>query len=138
MFANFVQAFHRYHRGLAKMPRSWKPWLILLLVLNMIAPWFWIDQIEAQVIFGVALMNYVTFVILTGVSGFSRLLGLGHIYWIPLAAFLVTRLETCPGDTSFGLWIRAVIVFDLISVLIDIANVVRYVRGDREEMVEGL
>jgi hypothetical protein len=138
MFREFVKAFVRYHRGLGKMPISWKPWLITLLVANMIVPWFWMDRLEAQVVFGVALLNYFSFVILTGVSGFSRLLGLGHIYWIPLIWFLCLRLELFPANTAFGLWIRAVIILDAGCLLLDAANVIRYVRGDHEEMVQGL
>ena len=120
------------------MPTSWKPWLITLLFANMIAPFFWANQFEAQVVFGVALLNYLTFIILTGLSGFSRLLGFGHIYWIPLICFLWTRLDIVPADTAFGIWIRAVIVLDAGSLLLDFANVVRYFRGDREEMVQDL
>lgn len=138
MFRASVRAFSRYHRGLRKMPNAWKPWLILLLSANMIVPLFWINRLEAQVVFGVALLNYLTFVILTGISGFSRLLGLGHIYWIPLIYFLWTRLEMFPPDTVYGFWIRIVVLLNTGSVVLDAANVVRYIQGDRSEMVQGL
>jgi hypothetical protein len=138
MFPAFRKAFIRYHRGLGRMPIAWKPWLISLLVANMVVPLFWLNQLEAQVVFGVALLNYLTFIVLTGLSGFSRLLGLGHIYWIPLICFLWLRMDMFPADTSYGIWIRIVIVLDAGSVLLDAANVIRYCRGDREEMVQGL
>lgn len=138
MFRKFVKAVVRYHRGLRMMPISWKPWLISLLVANMIVPWFWMDRLEAQVVFGVALLNYLSFIILTGVSGFSRLLGLGHIYWIPLVWFLCLRLEMFPANTAYGVWIRTVIILNAGCLLLDVANVIRYVRGDHEEMVRGL
>lgn len=138
MFRKFVKAFVRYHRGLRKMPLSWKPWLISLLVANMIVPWFWMNRLEAQVVFAVALLNYFSFIVLTGFGGFSRLLGLGHIYWIPLICFLWLRLEMLPANTAYGFWIRAVIILNAGSLLFDAANVIRYVRGDRDEMVQGL
>ena len=138
MFREFIKAFARYHRGLAKMPVAWKPWLITLLFANMVAPFFWVNQLEAQVVFGAALLNYGTFVLLTGLSGFSRLLGLAHLYWVPLIGFLWMRLDLFPADTTYGIWIRAVIILDAGSLLLDAANVVRYLRGDREEMVQGL
>ena len=138
MFHKFVKAFVRYHRGLRKMPVAWKPWLIALLFANMVVPWAWMNRLEAQVVFGVALVNYFSFVILTGLSGFSRLLGLGHVYWIPLVYFLWLRTDVFPADTAYGIWIRAVVVLDAGSLLLDAANVIRYVRGDREEMVQGL
>jgi len=138
MIRVFFNALVKYHRGLAKMPLAWKPWLISLLAANMIAPLFWLDRLEAQVVFGVALLNATTFVILTAISGFSRLLGLAHIYWIPLIFFLWMRLDLFPSETAYGFWIRAVIVLDAGSVVLDAANVFRYFRGEREEMVKGL
>jgi hypothetical protein len=138
MLRTFVKAVVRYHRGLRMTPAAWKPWLISLLVANMIAPLFWMNRIEAQIVFGVALLNYLTFILLTGISGFSRLLGLAHVYWIPLICFLWTRLEMFPSDTAYGAWIRIVIILNTGSVLLDTANVIRFCRGDRAEMVEGL
>lgn len=120
------------------MPVAWKPWLISLLVANMVVPWFWMDRIEAQVVFVVALLNYFTFVVLTGISGFSRLLGWGHIYWIPLIWFLCLRLGMHPANSMYGFWIRAVIVLNAGCLLLDAANVIRYARGDHDEMVQGL
>jgi hypothetical protein len=120
------------------MPLRWKPWLISLLAANMIAPLFWIHRWEAQVVFGTALLNGATFVVLTAISGFSRLLGLGHIYWIPLVCFLWQRLDQVPGDTAYGFWLRAVIVLNCGSLVLDASNVVRYIAGDRDEMVGGL
>lgn len=138
MMRKLASAFVRYHRGLGRMPLRWKPWLVMLLTANMIAPLFWIGRIEAQVVLGVALLNGATFVVLTAVSGFSRLLGLGHLFWIPLVYFLWSRLDLYPDHTLYGSWLRAVILLNCGSLLLDGWNVVRYIRGDRVELVEGL
>lgn len=138
MISAFFKAVVRYHRGLARMPLSWKPWLFSLLGANMIAPLFWFDRFEAKVVFCVALLNFVTFVFLTAVSGFSRLLGLAHVYWIPLVCFLWMRLDMFPVSTAYGFWIRTVIVLNTGSVILDAANVFRYIRGERQELVKGL
>ncbi len=135
----FGKAFVRYHRGLGRMPVSWKPWLLSLLAANMIVPLFYLHvSLEAWVIFGVALLNGATFVVLTALTGFSRLLGLGHIFWIPLVVWLWGRLEAFPGSSLFACWLWAVVILDTGSVVLDAANVVRFIRGDRAEMVEGL
>ncbi len=136
MFRAFLESAVRYHRGLRGAPTAWKPWLVSLLIANMIAPWFWMNQLEAQVVFGVACLNYLTFILLTGLHGFSRILGLAHVYWIPLLIFLWTRLATIPPTSGFGAWIRIVILLDAGSVLLDVANVVQYIRGDRAEMFQ--
>jgi hypothetical protein len=138
MLRELGSAFIKYHRGLGKMPLHWKPWLAALFVANMIVPLFCMHKFEARVVFGVALLNGATFVVLTAISGFSRLLGLGHIWWFPLIYFLWLRLDTFPAASLYGFWIRAVIVLNAGSLVLDIANVIRYARGDRAEMVEGL
>lgn len=133
------EAFVRYHRGLGKMPLRWKPFLTCLLVANMIAPLFAMYRLECQVLFGVALLNGAMFVVLTAYTGFSRLLGFGHIFWIPLIVFLTLRLDDLPADdTVHRTWMLVVVALNGISLLLDTYNVIRYFRGDRDELVAGL
>ena len=75
---------------------------------------------------------------LTARFGFTRIIGLGHLFWIPLVAFLILRLGAIPADDFFGLWIRAVIVLNSIALAIDAVDVVRWLAGDRQETVAGL
>ncbi len=138
MIRTLATAFVDYHRGLALMPVKWKPWLGSLFVANMVIPLFFMQRLEARVVFLVALIHGAMFVCLTAASGFSRLLGLAHILWFPMIAFLFFRLDLWPPDAFYGLWIRAVIVLDAGSLILDATNVVRYIAGEREEMVAGL
>jgi hypothetical protein len=135
---SLAHAFVRYHRGLGRMPIRWKPWLLSLLLANMIVPLFYLTRLEAQVVLSTALLGGATFVLLTAMTGFTRLLGLAHLVWIPLILWLFTRLEQVPGDSTYGIWIRAVVVLNSVSLVLDTVNVYRYVRGERQEMVAGL
>jgi hypothetical protein len=65
-------------------------------------------------------------------------LGLGHILWIPLVGWLALRLGQIPADDAFGMWIRGVMLLNTVSLVIDTADVVRFVTGDRKELVAGL
>ena len=76
--------------------------------------------------------------LLTSHFGFTRILGLGHLPWLPLLAWLVFRLESIPAEDVFGLWIRGVLLINSVSLLLDVADVVRYAIGDRKELVHGL
>ena len=73
--------------------------------------------------------------LLTGRFGFTRILGLGHIFWIPLVIYLISRIGSYPATEVYGLWMRSVIILNSISLVIDITDVVRYIRGDRTETV---
>ena len=130
-----MNAFIKFNRGLLAMPLPWRLWLVLLLTLNLIAPLVFIERLEAQVTLAALLVSMALMTGLTGLSGFSRLVGLGHIVWIPLLFFLWTRLGEIPAADAFGLWVRAVIAINATSLVIDAVDVIRYAAGERAETV---
>ncbi len=133
-----MRAFIKFNKGVMKMPVQWQLWLLLLVCVNLIIPLFFIDRLEARLVVGAFLGSVLLMTILTAVSGFTRLLGLGHILWLPLLYFLWTRLDQIPGDNLFGIWVRTLMMLNAVSLVIDAADVIRYVAGDRAETVKGL
>ncbi len=87
----------------------------------------------AAIMASMALMTLIT-----ATTGFSRLMGLGHIFWIPLLFFLGTQLDQIPPDDGFGVWVRALMVINATSLVIDAVDVFRYLAGERMEIVKGL
>ena len=104
----------------------------------MIAPIVFLNRLEAQITLATMLASMGLMTVLTARFGFSRILGLGHILWIPLLIFLFPRLSSIPADSPFGIWIRALFVVNVMSLLIDAADVIRYISGDHEETVTDL
>ena len=133
-----MRAFIKFNKGMMKMAVPVRLWLILLVTLNVVVPLFYLDRLEAQVVVGTILASMLLMTVLTGLSGFTRLLGLGHIFWFPLLYFLWTRLDQVPADDFFGLWIRALMLANAVSLVIDTIDVTRYISGAREETVQGL
>ncbi len=131
-----MDAFIKFNRGIMQMPVRWRLWLALLITANLIVPVFFIGHLEAQVVIGALLGSMVLMTILTGLTGFTRLLGLGHIFWIPLVYFLWTRLPETPVNGGFGTWMRVLITLNAASLVIDAVDVIRYIRGDREETIK--
>jgi hypothetical protein len=121
-----------------KIRVHWQLWLMLLVVLNLVIPLFFLNRLEAQIVLAAIVASAAFMTILAGVSGFTRLLGLGHIFWFPLLYFLWTRVDQVPADDFFGIWIRLLIVFNSLSLVIDLVDIIRYIAGDREETVTGL
>jgi hypothetical protein len=113
-----------------------------LLMSNMIVPFLFLSEHqEAWVVLGTAFVTGAAFIVLTAFSGFSRLLGFGHLPWVPMLVYLIVRFPEAQQsypETWFILWLQAVIVLDIGSLILDTANVVRYFRGEHSEMVEGL
>ncbi len=133
-----MHAFIKFNKGVFKMPVLWQVWLAALVAANLVVPMFFLQRLEAQVVLGTMLASMALMTYLTGRFGFTRILGLGHILWIPMLAFLLTRLGDIHAGDAFGLWIRALIVLNSISLVIDAVDVIRYVAGDQEETVPGL
>ena len=107
-------------------------WLIALATVNMASLYF-IGTTEARVILGVFVISMM---IMTGIYyrlGFVRILGLGHILWIPMVLWLWTRLgRALPLNSTFEYWLLLVIIINTISLLIDAVDVVRYIKGERK------
>ncbi len=133
-----MRAFFRFNLGLLSMPLPWQAWLAMLIGANLVAPLFFLEHVEAQVTIAALFISMTLMTALTGRFGFSRILGVGHVAWLPLLAFLVARVTEVPATTAFGLWLRTVIVLDAISLVLDAVDVVRFLRGDRAETVPGL
>ncbi len=69
-------------------------------------------------------------------KGFVRLLGIGHIAWVPMVAWLWTRLDLAPAGSFFRYWLLATLVVVSLSLLIDAVDVARYLRGERDPYLE--
>ncbi len=131
-----MQSFQKFNKGLLKLPFGVQLWLFVLMCANMVAPLFFFDKIEAQVSVAVFIASAMLMVYLTARSGFSRLLGFGHVLWLPLIIFYWTRFDTAPINSLFGMWMRAVVLLNALSLILDAIDVVRFIRGDRQETVE--
>ena len=133
-----MNAFIKFNKGLMKMPIMVRLWLMLLMVVNLIVPLFFLNRLEAQVVVITFLASAMLMTMLTARSGFNRLLGLGHILWIPLLIFLGVRIDQIPASDFFGNWVRVLMVINAVSLIIDAVDVTRYIAGDRQETVKGI
>lgn len=133
-----VAAFVKLNKGVMRMPVQWQLWQMLLVVANLIVPILFLDRLESQMVLAAIVVAAGLMTLLTALTGFTRLLGLGHIPWVPLVYFLWTRLDQIPADDLFGLWLRILMVLNCLSLAIDTVDTIRYVAGEREETVNGL
>ncbi len=133
-----MHAFIKFNKGMLKMPLHWQLWLAVLVAMNLVVPFFYLQRLEAQVVLGAILAGMMLMTLLTARFGFTRILGLGHILWVPMLAFLLARLGAVPAGDAYGVWLRTLIVLNSVSLVIDTVDVVRYLAGDRAETVAGL
>lgn len=130
-----MNAIVKLHVGLWRLPSVVKLWLMVLVTVNMVLPLLFWPRIEAKVVLATFMASFMLMMVLTGWRGFTRLLGMGHVLWVPLLAYLSTRVGLHPLDEPYGLWLGSVLALNGISLVFDFIDVARYARGEREEMV---
>ena len=67
-------------KGLMSMPMPWPLWLGLLLALNVAAPIYFFETLEAKVVLTAFLASVALMTAIFASKGFVRLLGIGHIF----------------------------------------------------------
>ncbi len=110
----------------------WVGWLI---VLNGIVPLFFLQHTEAYVILAVFMLAGLIGSMVFAWRGFTRLMGLMHVVWLPMLVFLSVRLASIPTGSRLNLWIRSILLCNGCSLIIDITDVVRYALGDRDAQI---
>ncbi len=130
-----MNAFIRFNRGILRLPIGVRLWMLLLVSANLILPVIYFQQSEARIVLLTFLASFLLMILITGTSGFTRLVGLGHIFWVPLVLFLVSRRDSIPATDAYGIWIRSVIAVNTISLVLDAVDAMRFARGERSEIV---
>ena len=124
---NVLELFGIVYLRFRPLPRLWCVWLVGVNG----ACLFFITHVEAQVVLGVTAMAVVMQTIIYQRSGFTRLLGSVHILWVPMFAWMATRAETIQMDQALANWLGLLLVTNLISILVDVIDVTRFLRGER-------
>jgi hypothetical protein len=133
-----MRGFITFMKGVLRSPLAIQLWLLLMAAANGVVPLFYLDRLEARVVLGTFLIAATLMFALTARFGFTRILGLAHAPWLVLLPYLLTRLGDVPAGDLFGVWLRGVIVVNGISLLFDAADMIRYARGERTPIVDGL
>jgi len=132
----FLRAMFDFLRTMMTFPKPWVVWIMLLMLVNMVIPLFYLGTPEGKVVLGAFVLGALLQTAIFAAKGFVRLLGIGHIVWVPMVAWLWTRLEVVPASSVFRYWLLATIVLVSLSLLIDAVDVIRYLRGEREPYLE--
>ncbi len=130
-----MKIISEFMRSVFSMQAPWPLWVAGLMGLNMMGPLFFIGTLEAQAVLASTMVGAMLMVFLFSRYGFVRLLGLGHIFWVPLVIWLGTRIPETDLNTPFGAWIILVLGANILSLVLDILDVTLYLRGDRQPTV---
>lgn len=118
-------------KAILRMPAPWLFWVMLLVTVNLIVPLFFIQTVEAQLSIAAIIAGAIGQSVIHARLGFVRLLGLGHIFWIPLVIWLGFRLSDTGLGDLFAIWLAALVLINTVSLIIDGIDVVRFLSGER-------
>lgn len=120
-----------FMKAILRMPVPWLFWVMLLVAVNLIVPLFFIQTVEAQLSIAALIAGAIAQSVIHARLGFVRLLGLGHIFWIPLVIWLGFRLSDTGLGDLFAIWLAALVLINTVSLIIDGIDVVRFLSGER-------
>ena len=120
-----------FFRTMLRFPPPWLGWIAALMAVNLVAPVFFLPAPEALWTLAAFMAGALTQMVLFSRLGFVRLLGVAHVLWFPLVVWIWTRMDAAtPGDPMY-LWMASLVVLNSISLAIDVADVGRYLFGER-------
>ena len=91
-----------FFKAMLSMPKPWVAWVGLLMFTNMVGPLFFLETIEAKVVLLLMMIGAMNQTIIFGAKGFVRLMGIGHILWVPMVLWLWVRWGAADTNSPFG------------------------------------
>jgi hypothetical protein len=105
---------------LMKQP-TWIPvWVFYLMLINMASVIYWSEPL-AKLIFITFMISAMLMMGLYSRFGFEKVLGLGHIFWVPLLVYVLIVLPTF--ESSFKIYLVVFSISIAISLAFDIIDV---------------
>jgi hypothetical protein len=113
----------RFFVELIQQPVLVPAWVFILMIVNLVSVVFW-DKALAKLIFVTFMLSAILMMGLYSRFGFEKILGLGHILWIPLLVYVLVRLPSFDG--SFRIYLITLSITIGISLVLDTIDVWRY------------
>ncbi len=107
----------------------WIPfWSLFLIIVNVASVGFWNEPL-AKVIFATLMLSAMLLMGIYSRFGFEKILGMGHIPWIPLLVYVLMEIPTARDTFKSYLIILSISI--VISLVFDIVDVWKYFASRR-------
>jgi hypothetical protein len=102
----------------------WIPvWVLFQMIVNITSVVFW-DEPLAKVIFVTFMFSAMLMMGLYSRFGFEKILGLGHILWIPLLLYVLVEIPAASGTFKDYLLVWSIMIVP--SLVFDVVDVWKY------------
>ncbi len=128
---NLAEGLIIIFRGVLGFPIYGIIWNIVIVAVNS-ASLLFLQHLPGRLVIFVWLGGTYFMANLAQVNGFNRLLGVTHlIFWPPVLIYIYRVLPTVDMTSLYGQWLVALFMVNIVSLVIDLTDVVRYLLGDR-------
>ncbi len=116
----------RFFVELMQQPLWVSLWVLFLMLVNMASLVFWQEAV-AQLIFMNFLASAMLMMGLYARFGYTKILGLGHVPWIPLLAYMIIQIPA--AEASFRRYLLVLSISMAISLVLDTIDVWKYFKN---------
>ena len=105
-------------------------WAALLIMVNGSSVLF-LHTFYGQAALAAMCAAIVTMAVIYARLGFVRLLGIGHVFWIPMLIWFAWHPPDKMQQPLLYSWVLSLMICNTLSLLIDAIDVVRFIAGER-------
>jgi hypothetical protein len=128
MFRSVLEIFGIVLLRFRPLPRIWGAWLVAVNSASLL----FIRHPEAQVTLAAVGVAVLAQALIYQRRRFIRLLGLTHLLWVPMLAWMALRLPAVPAEhAAFRAWLVVLMATNAASLLVDACDATRFVLGER-------
>ena len=114
--------------GVMALPPAWQGWVAALVVVNGVAPLFFLPRLTAVVTLVAGITAFLMGLVLVRLYGYTKLLGLMHAPWAPMLAVSIYLYPGADDISAYKVWLTASIVLTTVSLAIDATDVVKFLK----------
>jgi len=119
----------RFFTELIQQPAWISVWVLFLMVINVSSVAFWNEPL-AKIIFVTFMLSAALMMGLYSKFGFVKILGIGHIFWIPLLIYIAIMIPATKDD--FRSYLTILLISISISLAFDMIDVWRHFTTRRD------
>ena len=124
-----------YFKDFMKLHIATKLFSFLLFIVNALFPLLLFYNWQAQATLGCYLGSLAIQLIVYKRVGFTRLVKLGRLLWLPLLFVVLQNTILVNLDPASSAWIMTLLVVNISSLVIDLRDLKLWVSGQRESLV---
>ena len=98
-------------------------WVYYLVTLNLSSALFWRKPLAKEIFF-IFIISASSIIALYSYFGFEKIMGLGHIYWLPLLFYLFKQIPNSAG--LYKNYLLLLTTSNIISLIFDTVDVWKY------------